>query len=232
MAKVRTMNIHKYIWLTVSLILSVISLRAQDDTNDSSTSLSFNIYGGAVMPTGEFFEQNIGAAKLGFCFGARVIRGTGFFLDAGYISNPTSLTEEITSRGASGTSGNWKSVLALAGLKIGAHTVDRPTFSVAPVLGAVFVWSPKTDYTVTETYSDLIITEHYSTASVSSTALAYGAMIELNAKHVTLGARYVLSRPTFHYSVNHSSSTGVQSIFKGSSTQGMSFIQIIAGYEF
>jgi len=222
----------RYIWLTVPLILFAISLHAQDSTNDNPTNLSFNIYGGAVMPTGEYFDQNIGAAKIGFCFGARVVRGTGFFLDAGYLSNPTSLKEAVSSNGGSGTSGNWKSFLLLGGFKIGTSGGNGPAFSIAPVVGAIFVSSPNVDYSVTETFQSLTVTEHYSTASVSSTALAYGGMIELKAKHIMLGARLVSSNPTFHYSTHYSSSTGAQSTSSGSLTRGVSFIQLMAGYEF
>jgi hypothetical protein len=225
----------------LSILLCALSLRAQDSTKETSvSSISitskpvFSIFGGTAIPMGDYSDPNIGAANAGFTFGVQLVTGIkiGFLLNASYTSNPTNIRETIESMGGSGSSGNWKSLLLLTGLKFGTTEDIGPNFFFAPVIGVNFVSSPNVDYSVTETFPGLVLTENYSTASVSGSAFAYGAMIELDAKRITLGARYVVSNPTFHYSTKYTESTGVSLIREGSSQQKVSFLQIIVGVAF
>jgi len=234
-------NKNKYTWLMVSSFLWVLSLQAQDGSKGTSvrsqsTTLKtvFSIFGGRAIPTGDFSDPNIGAANAGFTLGVQFVIGdnTGFLLNASYTSNPTNLGETIQSEGGIGSSGNWNSFLYLAGLKFGTSKEIGPNFFFAPVVGVMSITRPDLDYSITETYPGLVITQNYSTPSASSHAFAYGAMIELDIKSVTLGARYLESNPTFDYSTRYSESTGVETIRQGSAQQSISFLQILLGIAF
>lgn len=224
-----------------SVFLCVLSLRAQDSTKGTDVGSQFattktvlSIFGGPTLPTGDFADPNIGAANVGYTFGAQLVNGRnfGFLLNASYISNPTNIGESIQSKGGSGSVDNWKSFLFLAGLKYGTYNDTKPNFLFAPVFGVLFVSSPNIDYSLTETWPGLVLQEHYSTASVSSSAFAYGAMIELDTKVISLGVRYIASKPTFHFSTQYSENTGVQTTWQSSPQQNISFLQVVLGVVF
>ncbi len=223
------------IWLTGLVCVSTMSLRAQDSTREASINSrsgtfkhAFSIFGGATIPLGDFSDPNVGAAKTGFTAGGQFVLNSGFLLSASYTSNPSNLI----GTGGTGSSSNWKSVLLLSGFRIGRTTEQGPAFFFAPLIGVAMISSPSIEYSITETFPTLVTTQKYSTASVSTSALAYGVMVGLDAKHLTLGARYIASNPTFNFSTQYSTDTGVQSTREGSFRWKASLLQIFLGILF
>jgi hypothetical protein len=191
-----------------------------------------SIFGGASIPLGDFSDPNIGAANRGFTVGAQLVTDKGFLFNGSYSSHPTNLKEMIESKGGSGTFGRWNSFLFLAGLNIEPSRESRPAFFFAPLFGVMFTSSPNVEYSITETFPSLVLIENYSTASVSSSGIAYGAMVGLDTKHVTLGARYIASNLNFHYLTTYTENTGTKSVTETSSQQNLAVLQIIVGVKF
>ena len=205
-----------------------------------------SIFGGVALPVGEFADETNGGAKTGYTAGIQIVGGgqVGFLINASYSSNPTNIGQTFASYFGSGVnaeSGNWSSILALAGAKFGTNNASGANFFFAPLIGVNVGMSPKVTFSITSTqyqslsyypyYQYVTVTSQGEMKSATGTALAYGAMAELNVGGFVLGARYIASKPK--YKVETSYSTG--SSFSSSSTdaeQNTAIIQIYAGLTF
>ena len=202
----------------------------------------FSLFGGLALPVGDFAEKNNGSAKTGFTFGFQYAGPgqIGFLLNASYSSNSTELGDYLSSSvGGNGSSSNWNSFLLLTGLKIGTTNSVGANFIVAPLLGLNVGVSPKIEFTIIDyvyqpyplnNYGSVSI--NMSMSSATSTALAYGMMVEMNVGRITLGARYVASKPKYEVTMSASGySSGYNYSGYGSMTfeQNTSIIQVYVG---
>jgi hypothetical protein len=228
-------RLERWLWLTGLLCVSLISLYAQEDGSmDSSATLSgldkhsFSIFAGGVLPLGDLSDPNIGAAKTGFSLGAQVVFRNRFLLRASYTSNPSSIASGVRM----GSSSNWKSGVFVTGLRIGRMGKQNPAFFVAPIIGVALISSPTVEYSITETFPGLVTTRKYSTASVSTSALAYGVVVGLDARRLTFALGYVSSNPTFDLTTHYSTDSGFQSTTESSVQWHMSLLQFSMGILF
>jgi hypothetical protein len=196
-------KIEKEMIATAQPVISSSALPNQETTETGRT--KFSIFGGAAFPVGDFAEESNGSAKTGFTFGMQIVGGgqVGFLIHASYASNSTSLGEYMAnSYGASGSSSSWGSILMLTGIKVGTTNPTGTNFFFAPLLGINIGTSPKVDFAYSETnYPYTTTTVNVTMTSATSTALAYGAMMEINAGRVVFGARYIASKPKYQVSV-------------------------------
>jgi hypothetical protein len=165
----------------------------------------FSVYGGVQLPLGEFAKKmdespNAGGAKLGWSAGIQFVTGgtIGLIIDGNYSQNKLDVpTSMIPYPGKYSVTG-WSQILALAGIKIGTDNATGSNFFIAPLAGAIFATSPQIDFTPNGTS-----TSHVYVQSGKGTAFAYGGAVQIFfGKNITLGAKYIGSKPKFKYSMN------------------------------
>jgi hypothetical protein len=160
----------------------------------------FSIYGGVALPLGVFAKKigeddNAGAAKTGWSAGIQFVTGgtIGWIIDGNYSQNKFDLPMSETYLPGNYEWVGWSSILALTGIKIGTDNSTGTNFFVAPLAGALFGKYPEMT-SAPAGYPGTNI-------SSSATAFAYGAAVQvIFGGHVTLGAKYVASKPKFKFS--------------------------------
>ncbi|MFZ1976508.1 MAG: hypothetical protein WAV76_01015 [Bacteroidota bacterium] len=176
-----------------------------------STSLSFSIFGGASFPMGDFASTSSGLAETGYAGGIQFVTGgqVGLLVSALYAANSVDVSDI---QGGNSTA-NWQNIMALLGLKIGTANASGANFFVAPLIGIDFAKSPtisspasdnpyiSTVYDGYTFYGYIPVSGQKTLNSASATALTYGAMMEIELGHVTLGARYLICKPHFNVSM-------------------------------
>jgi hypothetical protein len=179
------------------------SPRTYESQRSSEGSASiFSIYGALALPLGEFGKKdgdNAGLAKTGWSAGAQFVTGgtIGWIIDGSYTLNKLDIPTAGLPAGKLEYTG-WTSILALTGVKIGTDNSSGTNFFVAPLVGVLFGTSPEITFTpagssVSQTYQP----------KASATGFAYGGAVEaIFGGHVTLGAKFVASKPKFKWSVN------------------------------
>jgi hypothetical protein len=148
--------------------------------------------------------ENAGGAKTGWSAGIQFVTGgtIGWIIDGNYSQNkfdiPTSVTDYYVTYLGYGKFEwvGWSSILALTGIKIGTDNSTGTNFFVAPLVGALFGKSPELKFTPTGSSTSQTLLP-----SASATAVAYGGAVQvIFGGHVTLGAKYVASKPKFKFS--------------------------------
>ena len=168
----------------------------EQSSNKSSPSM-FRIFGGVAFPVGDFAKTdgaNAGYAKTGWTAGAQFVssEAVGFIVEGSYIHNNTVLPSSYSPADGNYEHTGWTSVLALAGLKIGTKYSSETNFFIAPLVGVLFEQYPEI------TLTSAITSKTTTSPSSSSSALAYGAAVEvLLWNHVALGAKFIASKPKF-----------------------------------
>ena len=196
----------------------------QGQSTDEGAGPMFSIYGGVSLPVGDFAKkwgdaQGAGAAKLGWSAGVQFVTGgsVGLIIDGNYSQNKLDLPSDYTYMPGKYEWVGWSSILALAGIKLGTDNATGSNFFVAPLVGALFGTSPKVDFTLSgsSTSSNLI-------PSGSGTAVVYGGALQIIfGRRVTIGAKYIMSKPKFKYSMDGKDYE--------SDPQNISFVLISAG---
>jgi hypothetical protein len=165
----------------------------------------FSIYGGVALPMGDFAKKfgevdGAGAAKIGWSAGLQFVTGgtIGWIIDGNYSQNKFDLPSSYTSTTGKVAWTGWSSILALTGIKIGTDNSSGTNFFIAPLAGALFGKSPEVTYTP----SGSVSTSSTLIYSGSGTGFAYGAAVQvIFGGHVTLGAKYIASKPKFKVSI-------------------------------
>ncbi|RPI06906.1 MAG: hypothetical protein EHM64_01270 [Ignavibacteriae bacterium] len=179
----------------------------EGQSSSEGSGAKFSIFGGVALPMGDFgkkYDENAtaednakkGEAKLGWTAGAQFVTGgtVGWIIEGSYSQNKIQLPANIPYGNYSYT--GWTSILALTGIKIGTDNSSGTNFFVAPLVGALFAKSPQIDFTQAGSTTSMPLLE-----SRSATGFAYGANVEvILGGHVTLGAKYVASKPKFKWS--------------------------------
>jgi hypothetical protein len=171
----------------------------------------FSIYGGLALPLGDFAKKDAtsgaGLAKTGWSAGAQFVTGgtIGFIIDGSYSQNKIEVSTANVPAGKLEYTG-WTSILALVGVKIGTDNSSGTNFFVAPLVGALFGKTPEITFTPTGGSAS-------TSPAGTGTAFAFGANVEaIFAEHVTLGAKFIASKPKFKSSVNGQDLEGDQNI--------------------
>jgi hypothetical protein len=168
----------------------------------------FSIYGGVSLPMGDFAKKlddpdNTGAfggAKTGWSAGIQFVTGgsVGFIIDGNYNQNKLDIPMSMTTAPGKYEWVGWSSILALAGIKFGTDNATGGNFFIAPLVGALFGTSPKLDFTPAGSTTSI---PEFS--SGTGTAVAYGGALQIIfSGRVTIGAKYIISKPKFKYSQN------------------------------
>jgi hypothetical protein len=218
------------------------SARSLFGYEEKSMPSQFSIFGGAAIPMGDFAKEESGGAKVGFTAGAQFVTGgtLGWIIMGSYSQNKCELPSYLSSMGMGGETGKWTSILALTGIKVGTANPTGANFFIAPLIGALFGSSPELDMTISETYttwtgygySTQTVTIRATQKSASSTALAYGAALEINfSGTISIGARYIASKPK--YDITATASGGIYSYTSsGKLEQETALIQTYIGIIF
>jgi hypothetical protein len=199
-----------------------------------------SIYGGVAIPMGDFSEEKEMSwkGKTGYTFGIQYASGEeiGFLINGSYTSNSASFGGISSPYGGSGSSNSWASILVLVGLKMGTTNSAGANFTFAPLFGLHVSVSPTINYYLVQPAYEYYgySTYYYSLniESVTSTAFAYGAMLEMSVGRTMIGMRYIASRPKYQVSASYSGSYNYYSEGSTSLTQNVSFMQVYLGVAF
>ncbi|MGD1046485.1 MAG: hypothetical protein ABR936_14345 [Bacteroidota bacterium] len=175
----------------------------EGQSSSEGSGAKFSIYGGMALPLGVFAkkldeDENAGGAKLGWSAGMQFVTGgtIGWIIDGNYSQNKLDYPMSFTTAPGKYEWVGWSSILALTGIKIGTDNSSGANFFIAPLVGALFGKSPEIKFTPTGSSTSYTVQP-----SASATAFAYGAAVQvIFGGHVTLGAKYVASKPKFKYS--------------------------------
>jgi len=172
----------------------------------------FSIYGALALPLGDFgkkeAENGAGLAKTGWSGGLQFVTGgmIGWIIDGSYTMNKIQIPSNYTTASGKLEYTGWTSILALTGVKIGTDNSSGTNFFVAPLVGALFGKSPEITFTPTGGSAS-------TSPAGTGTAFAYGGTVEaIVGGHVTIGAKFIASKPKFKYSVNGQDYEGEQKI--------------------
>ena len=201
-------------------------MQGQNSTGEGAGPM-FSIYGGVSLPMGDFAKKlddpdntgSFGGAKTGWSAGIQFVTGgsVGLIIDGNYNQNKLDIPMSMTTAPGKYEWVGWSSILALAGIKIGTDNAIGTNFFVAPVVGALFGTSPKLDFTPAGSSTSM---SEFS--SGTGTAVAYGGALQIIfGGRVTIGAKYIISKPKFKYSQNGKDYE--------SDPQNVSFLLISAG---
>jgi len=179
----------------------------QGQSSSEGAGPKFSIYGGVSLPMGDFAkkwgegdDKGLGAAKTGWSAGIQFVTGgtVGLIIDGNYSQNKLDLPTSYTTMPGKYEWVGWSSILALAGIKIGTDNSSGANFFVAPLVGALFGTSPKIDFTPAGSSTST----NWQPAG-TGTAVAYGGALQLIfGEHVTLGAKYIASKPKFKTTID------------------------------
>jgi len=179
----------------------------QGQSSSEGVGPKFSIYGGVSLPLGNFAkkwgegdDKGLGAAKTGWSAGIQFVTGgtVGLIIDGNYSQNKLDLPTSYTTMPGKYEWVGWSSILALAGIKIGTDNSSGANFFVAPLVGALFGTSPKIDFTPAGSSTST----NWQPAG-TGTAVAYGGALQLIfGEHVTLGAKYIASKPKFKTTID------------------------------
>ena len=179
----------------------------QGQSSSEGAGPKFSIYGGVSLPLGNFAkkwgegdDKGLGAAKTGWSAGIQFVTGgtVGLIIDGNYSQNKLDLPTSYTTMPGKYEWVGWSSILALAGIKIGTDNSSGANFFVAPLVGALFGTSPKIDFTPAGSSTST----NWQPAG-TGTAVAYGGALQLIfGEHVTLGAKYIASKPKFKTTID------------------------------
>ena len=179
----------------------------QGQSSSEGAGPKFSIYGGVSLPLGNFAkkwgegdDKGLGAAKTGWSAGIQFVTGgtVGLIIDGNYSQNKLDLPTSYTTMPGKYEWVGWSSILALAGIKIGTDNSSGANFFVAPLVGALFGTSPKVDFTPAGSS-----TSTNWQPSGTGTAVAYGGALQLIfGEHITLGAKYIASKPKFKTTID------------------------------
>jgi hypothetical protein len=201
-------------------------MQGQTSTSEGAGPM-FSIYGGVSLPMGDFAKKlddpantgNFGGAKTGWSAGIQFVTGgsVGLIIDGNYSQNKLDLPMSFTINPGKYEWVGWSSILALAGIKLGTDNATGANFFIAPLVGALFGTSPKLDFTPSGSSTSSNVYP-----SGTGTAVAYGGALQfIFGGRVTIGAKYIMSKPKFKASVN---GQDVES-----DPQNISFLLISAG---
>jgi hypothetical protein len=176
----------------------------QGQSSSEGAGSRFSVYGGISLPLGDFAKkldesENAGGAKLGWSAGIQFVTGgtIGLIIDGNYSQNKFDVPASwITTPGKYSIVG-WSSILALAGIKIGTDNATGSNFFIAPLVGALFGTSPEITFTPTGSSTSTTMQP-----AGKGTAVAYGGDVQVFfGRNVTLGAKYIASKPKFKYTM-------------------------------
>jgi hypothetical protein len=177
----------------------------EGQSSSEGSGAKFSIYGGISLPMGNFAKKEgsiyeNGYAKLGWSAGIQFVTGgtIGWIIDGNYSQNKFDLPTSATTIPGKYEWVGWSSILALTGIKIGTDNSTGTNFFIAPLVGAMFATSPKLDFTPAGSSTSIP-----ELISGKGTAVAYGGAVQvIFGGHVTLNAKYIVSKPKFKYSSN------------------------------
>lgn len=179
----------------------------EGQSSSEGSGAKFSIFGGLALPVGDLAKKdagndNSGYAKLGWSAGLQFVTGgtIGWIIEGDFAQNKIELPSEVSSYYGAGTYDytSWTSILGLTGIKIGTNNSSGTNFFIAPLVGVLFMKTPKLDFTPAGSSTSQPIQP-----SGSGTGFAYGGAVDaIFGGHFTLGAKFVASKLKFKTSVN------------------------------
>lgn len=239
------------IFLCICVVCFFVLVNAQTSVNDSVfkqfSEGRFGIFGGVSLPTGDFSDEEKGAARTGFLVGGdftlpfRTLEKLGWFSTFSVICNsveePLADVSLSLSTGSLKTeAGRWMLITPLTGLKF-THQISQGLglYGIAQA-GWMIGRSPnitiKTEYHIYNPYDpweDEEISITQESAFGYSFAFSLGAGIVIN-DNINLSLRYLSGKPKYDIKID---SEGWFDIAVNTTTkQQTSLFQLVVGYDF